>query len=352
DDPASLRSTPIGHWLFGVKSPGTHLELQVIWIEWMVDYSIVIPVYFNEGTLKTTFEALSKEVIGQNPELTCKIIFVDDGSEDGSLDELLELRASFPDLITVVKLTRNFGQVSAVMAGLSLAPGKCTIILSADNQDPAGLINQMLKAYFEETYDIVICTRKGRDESFFRIITSRIFYSIMRWLGFPSMPSGGFDYMLLSHRAAKTICRNSGATAFFQGQVLWTGYKTKFIEYQRREREIGKSRWTFGKKFTYFLDGIAGYSFLPIRFMSVLGMAMAFLGFLYAATIFFAKLIWGLPVEGWAPLMIVILIIGGLQMLMLGIIGEYLWRVLAEVRNREQFIIDAIYDELSTIPRQ
>lgn len=316
----------------------------------MIDYSIVIPVYFNEGVLTITLSELLSRVIHQNSELSCEIIFVDDGSEDGSLEELLRLQLQHPTVVKAIKLTRNFGQLSAVLAGLSHARGECTVIMSADNQDPAELINDMLRAHIEGSYDIVICTREERDESLFRVWTSRLFYGMIQRLSFPNMPAGGFDYVLLSRRVVKTILNNQEAAAFFQGQILWTGYRTKFIRYQRKKREIGRSRWTFGKKLTYLIDGIMAYSFFPIRIMSAIGMIVALTGLLYAAVIFVTKLVWGLPIQGWAPLMIVILVLGGLQMLMLGVSGEYIWRILAQVRNREPFIIETIYDQTRQFP--
>lgn len=314
----------------------------------LIDFSIVIPVYYNEVVLTITANALYDSVINRHPDLKAEIIFVDDGSGDGSLKELLTLQEKWPHLIRVIELTRNFGQVNAIYAGLNHVRGRVAIIMSADSQDPAELINQMLSAHLEEEYDIVIATRAGRDESLFRVWTSRIFYRLMRYLSFPEMPEGGFDYMLLSRRVIDTLLRNQEATPFLQGQILWTGYSTKFIDYHRRSRKYGTSRWTFGKKFTYLLDGVLGYSFLPIRLMSLIGGIIAIIGFMYAMVILLIRIFWGLPIEGWAPLMIVILIMGGLQMLMLGMIGEYLWRVLAEVRHREPFVIKTIHENIET----
>jgi polyisoprenyl-phosphate glycosyltransferase len=159
------------------------------------------------------------------------------------------------------------------------------------------------------------------------------------------MPPGGFDFVLLGRRACDALLRNREAHPFFQGQILWLGFPIKFMKYRRRERRAGRSRWTFGKKFTYLLDGVMSYSYLPIRLISVLGVITAVLGFLYAALIFFLRILVGLPVEGWAPLMITVLIMGGLQMLMLGLIGEYVWRTLAQSRNRDLYIIDTVYDD-------
>lgn len=310
----------------------------------MPDYSIVIPVYYNEGSLFPTIDSIYKEVVQQNSELTCEIIFVDDGSGDGSFEELLKIRRQYPDMVKVIKFTRNFGQVNAWIAGLSYAKGKCVAAMSADGQDPPALINQMLHAYFKEDYEVVVCSREGRDEAFYRVITSKIFYSLIKKLAFPAMPPGGFDYFLLGRRALTTFLRNVDKHPFFQGEILWMGYKTKYLSYVRRKRDTGKSRWTFARKFTYLLDSLLSYSFAPIRLLSLTGVMVALSGFFYAVVIFLSKLLWGNPVTGWAPIMIIILVVGGFQMLMLGMIGEYLWRTLSQVRNRDPYIVDAIYD--------
>jgi len=167
----------------------------------------------------------------------------------------------------------------------------------------------------------------------------------MKRLSFQNMPKGGFDFVLLGPRALDVLRGSKEANAFFQGQILWMGFRTKFIPYHRLRREKGVSRWTFGKKLTYLIDGVISYSFLPLRLFSAIGIVTAILGILYAVIILFATLIFGNPVKGWAPVMIVILILGGLQMLMLGTIGEYLWRTLDQVRERPRYIIEAVFDK-------
>lgn len=310
----------------------------------MLDYSIVIPVFYNEGSLFSTMNSIYSEVIEQQGEYSCEVIFVDDGSGDGSLEELLNIRKRYPDIVKIIKLIRNFGQVNALLAGFSYAKGKCVVAISADGQDPPGLINDMLRAHFKENYDVVACTRQGRDESFYRVLTSKIFYSLIKRIAFPNMPTGGFDYFLLSRRALNAFLRNIDKHPFFQGEILWMGFRTKYIGYTRRKRTVGKSRWTFAKKLTYLLDSLMSYSFVPIRSMSLIGALAAVVGFIYAFIILLSKLIWGNTPSGWAPIMILILVLGGFQMLMLGIIGEYLWRTLNQVRNRDFYIIDVIYD--------
>lgn len=309
-----------------------------------VDYSIIIPVYCNQGSLAKTYDLLKMEVIDKWPDLSYEIIFIDDGSYDDSLAELKKLKAQDSKNIKIVKFSRNFGQVSAILAGYQVSKGRCIINISADLQDPPELINEMFKYHFDEKCEIVVCERQSRDDSFFERQTSKLFYRIMKKLCFPNMPIGGFDFVLLSQRVKDIILKNVETNPFWQGQILFTGFEVKFLQYKRRKREIGKSKWTFSKKTKYLLDGILGYSYFPLRLMSVSGMLIASLGILYAGIIFMAKIFGKVPIKGWAPIMIVILVLSGIQMLMIGIIGEYLWRTLDQVRNRPQYIIEEIYD--------
>ncbi len=308
------------------------------------DYSCVIPVYFNEGALTQTLAQLKELVVAKNPELTAEIIFVDDGSGDGSFEELKGLHEENPSLVKIVKLTRNFGQVSALTAGFAQAKGRCVVVMSADGQDPVELINDMLHAYFDEHYEVVICHREERDESYMRKFTSQLFYSLVRRLSFSNMPEGGFDYFLLGRRALQSLLRNAESHPFMQGQILWTGFNPKFISYRRLKREIGESRWTFSKKVTYLIDGVMGYSFMPIRLMSIAGALIALTGFLYALLIITIKLMWGTAIQGWAALMVITLTLGGIQLIMLGIIGEYMWRTLAQARRRDAYVVEEVLE--------
>lgn len=309
-----------------------------------IDYTIVIPVYFNEGCLTTVMGMLYDEVVMGNRQYNAEVIFVDDGSGDGSLAELISIQKSYPKIVKIIKFTRNFGQASAQVAGYRHAKGQCVISMSADGQDPVNLINELLKGYFEEGHEIVVCTRTGRDESFFRSITSRFFYYLMKKMTFKNIPLGGFDFFLLGPRALKVFLDNLDPHYFGQGLILWTGFKPKFIGYHRRERITGKSQYTLGKKITFLIDGLLSFSYLPLRLSSCVGIALAGIGFVYAMLVFWGTLIYGNPVKGWAPIIIVVLIVGGFQLVMLGIIGEYLWRTLAQVRNRDMFVIDKVYE--------
>ncbi len=309
-----------------------------------IDYSIIIPVYYNEGSIEKTFNILKEKVISKNKELNCELIFIDDGSKDNSFNEISTLKEKNPDLIKIIKFTRNFGQVSAIYAGYQYAKGKCLINIAADLQDPPELINEMISYHLKDKYEIVICTRESREDTYFKRKTSDIFYKLIKKLSFPNMPSGGFDFALISDKVKNIILEKIEANPFWQGQLLWGGHRTKFIPYKRSEREIGKSRWTFSKKIKYLIDGVTSYSYFPLRLMSVVGSLVALVGFLYAILIIFARIFGSVIPYGWAPIMVVVLILSGIQMLMIGIVGEYLWRVLDQVRNRQPYIIEKVWD--------
>lgn len=315
-----------------------------------IDYSIVIPVYFNEGSLRPLLQEIKSEVLHANPQWHGEVIFVDDGSGDGSLNELKALHAENPGFVRIVKLTRNFGQVNALLAGYSAARGRCVISISADGQDPPRLISQMLAGHLSEDYEIVICARRDREESLYRRATSAAFYWMIRKLAFPQMPEGGFDLILMGRRALEVFLRNRDANLFLQGQVMWTGFKTKTLEYTRLARTAGISRWTFGKKVTYLIDGVMSHSYLPIRLMSLLGFFTAIAGFIYAALVLGVWLIQGNPVKGWTPIVILILVLGGMNMLMMGVVGEYVWRTLSQARNRDPFVIEEIIEKDEPAP--
>jgi glycosyltransferase involved in cell wall biosynthesis len=298
--------------------------------------SFVVPVYQNEGALSKTYEKIravfSKEIALHEYE----IVFVDDGSQDGSLREILSLRdQNFR--VKVITFTRNFGQMAAMLAGFKEATGDAIINISADLQDPVELIPQMVKKW-QDGSEIVICYRTDRSDSLPAKLFSHLAYALMR-LSQPQIPPGGFDFVLMDRKVMDTFNAIEVRHRFFQGDLLWAGYRTSFIPYVRLKRTIGKSQYNFWKKLKNFLDAIIDASYLPIRLMSLLGVITSALGVLYSASIVIAWLRGETPFTGWAPLMIVILLIGGLIMVMLGVIGEYVWRINEEVRKKPNYVI-------------
>jgi polyisoprenyl-phosphate glycosyltransferase len=306
----------------------------------MSTVSFVIPVYRNEGALTLTHQKLCQVCDEHLPAFRREFVFVDDGSDDGSLNELLAIQARDAD-VRIVSLTRNFGQMAAILAGLQAATGDFVLQLSADLQDPADMIPRMVQEASQGN-ELVICYRANREDKLSARLTSRLFYAIVR-LSYPQIPPGGFDYVLMTRRVVDAFNAIEVRNRFFQGDLLWLGFKTTFIPYTRAKRIIGRSQYTFAKRLKNSLDAILDSSYLPIRFISLVGVLTAFAGFLYALNIAYARLMHQIPFTGWAPIMILVLIIGGLIMLMLGIIGEYVWRIYDEVRGKPNYIIRKTY---------
>lgn len=300
--------------------------------------SVVVPVFRNRDTLYKTFEGISAVHQEKFPSLGLEVVFVDDGSDDGSWDELCRLNALYPEEVSLVKFSRNFGQVSAILAGYGAAKGDAVVTLSADLQDPIPLIATMVE-HWEKGGEVVIAHREARNDDTASTLFSKIAYGIARSAN-PRIPPGGFDYLLLSRRAAQLLCSFKGRHRFFQGDVLWLGLSTIFIPYERLRRPVGKSGWSFAKKFKYFTDLILDSSYFPIRLMSLLGFITAASGLAYALVIIGAWLNHKTPFQGWAPLMVTLLVIGGLIMMMLGIIGEYLWRIYDDVKERPLYLVE------------
>ena len=298
--------------------------------------SFVVAVYNNEGALSKTHEKIhslfSYDLVAHDYE----IVFVDDGSKDCSLQELIRLK-KFDARIKIITFTRNFGQMAAMLAGFKEATGDAVINISADLQDPVEIIPEMLEKW-QGGAEIVICHRTDRSDSLFSKLFSRLAYGMLR-ISVPQIPPGGFDFVLMDKKVMDAFNAIDIRHRFFQGDLLWTGYRTSFIPYVRLKRTIGKSQYSFGKKLKNFLDALVDASNLPIRFISLVGLIMSTLGVVYSASICYSWLRGATPFQGWAPIMIAILLVGGLIMLMLGVIGEYVWRINEEVRKKPNYVI-------------
>lgn len=299
--------------------------------------SFVIAVYQNEGAISKTYQKI-RSVFDEDQlkQHEYEIVFVDDGSKDGSLQEILAVKQDDAK-VKAITFTRNFGQMAAMLAGFREATGDAVINISADLQDPVDLIPQMVEKWREGS-EIVICYRTDRSDTWLSKIYSRLAYGILR-MALPQLPAGGFDFVLIDRKAMDQFNSIDVRHRFFQGDLLWTGYRTSFISYVRLKRTIGKSQYNFAKKLKNFLDAVLDASYLPIRFISLLGLITSALGVLYSGTIVISWLRGETPFQGWAPIMIAILLVGGLIMVMLGVIGEYVWRINEEVRKRPNYII-------------
>ena len=298
--------------------------------------SVVVAVYQNKGSLEATHAGIREQFEGPLNDYRYEVIFVDDGSPDGSLDELRAIRASDP-CVKIITFTRNFGQMAAMLAGFQEAQGQAVINISADLQDPVELIPEMV-GLWRSSSEIVVCYRSDRNDPPLAKIVSRFAYRLLR-AAVPQIPPGGFDYVLMDRIAMDQFNSMDTRHRFFQGDLLWPGFRTSFVPYVRRARAVGRSQYSLGKKLKNFLDAFLDASFLPIRVISALGVVTCALGVLYSISIVVAWTRGNAPFEGWAPLMIVILLVGGVIMLMLGVIGEYVWRINEEVRKRPNYVI-------------
>jgi polyisoprenyl-phosphate glycosyltransferase len=305
--------------------------------------SIIVPVYFNEPNLPDTVPqllALGEKLTGYRLEL----IFVDDGSGDKSLVILLDYQKRFPKQIKVVTLTRNFGTMAALQAGLTVASGDCVGVIAADLQDPPELFLEMTR-HWEGGVKAIFAVRSDREESFLQKTFSNLYYALVRRFAVPGYPAGGFDFFLADRQVIDEVNKIHEKNTNLMTLVFWLGFQAVLIPYVRRKRTKGKSRWTLGKKIKLFVDTFASFSYFPIRLFSFLGIIYAILSFSYGVFIFIAWLTFGIEVQGWVPMMLVLTFTAGLQMTLLGILGEYLWRTLDESRGRPLFVIDTIYDE-------
>jgi dolichol-phosphate mannosyltransferase len=302
--------------------------------------SVVIPVYYNEQSLNALFQALDRvRTALADRGMGLEVICVDDGSGDRSFAVLSDLQVDHPYL-KLVKFTRNFGSMSAFKAGLQYVTGDCFMLLSADLQDDPTLILDMTSLW-QEGNQFVICEREGRDDPFGAKVFSSAFYSLFRRLAIAGYPQGGFDLFLLDRRYLPHIQGSERNTNLL---VLgyWLGVRPVVIKYQRKKREHGKSRWTLSKKTKLFIDTFISFSFAPIRFISFMGIVTSILSFLYGLFVVVLTLVAANPVPGWTTIVALITFLLGLIMLMLGIIGEYLWRILDEGRNRPEYVIEEV----------
>jgi polyisoprenyl-phosphate glycosyltransferase len=303
--------------------------------------SVVVPVYFNEGSLTSLFEELGRvEQELQRRGIALELIFVDDGSRDRSLSILLEFKARRPGT-KVVKLTRNFGAVHCSKTGMRFVSGDAFMVLAADLQDPPRLILEMADHWLAGS-KFVICERVTRDDPALSKAYSWLYYKLLRALVLREYPEGGYD-MALMDKAFLPHLVNSSKSVFTPLLAYWLGYEPTVIHYERAARKHGKSGWTFAKKFNAFLDVMLGFSNRPIRVISAVGVITAVTSFLYGGLTVVNALFQRIPVEGFATVVALITFLLGLVILMLGIIGEYLWRIFEETNRRPEVVIEEIW---------
>jgi len=307
----------------------------------MSKISFIIPCYFNEGNISVTGRTLINNEKRFPRGTQFEYIFIDDGSADGTLSQLLKFHKMYPKKVVVIKLSRNFGSNNATLAGLSVATGDCSCFLAADLQDPPELVPAMF-AYWRKGTKLILANRTGRRDGMLASALSYIFHLLVRHIIFEHAPRGGFNLCLFDRQLQKDILRLKEKNFFLPYLLLWLGYDYVTIPYVRRRRLIGRSQWTMGKRLTSFIDAFVSFTYMPLRVISFCGILLTIIAFFYAVVVIYGRITRHIPVEGWTSLVIILLFVSSFQMIALGIIGEYLWRTLDASRSRPPYIIEKI----------
>ena len=300
--------------------------------------TLVIAAY-NEADALPVLHPRLQTVLDGLPELDGRVLYVDDGSQDGTWPVLQAIAVADPR-VALLRLSRNFGKVAALSAGLDQVREGAAMILDADGQDPPELIPQFV-ARWREGFDDVYGTRTARHgEGWLKKSTAHAFYRVIGWLSKTPIPRDTGDFRLLSPRALAALHQLRERQRFMKGLFGWIGFRQTSIPYERAPRAAGRSKFNGWKLWNFALDGITGFSTAPLRIATYLGLLTALLAFGYGLWIVAKKLAWGDPVAGWPTMMAVILFLGGVQLIALGLIGEYLGRLFMEVKQRPLYLVD------------
>ena len=303
----------------------------------MKKITVIVPCYNEEQALHYFYEEMER-IAAQMPENTFEYVFVDDGSRDGTLRCMRELRKK-DQRVKYVSFSRNFGKEAAIYAGLTHATGDYVAIMDADLQDPPSLLPEMYRAVTKEGYDSAATrrvTRKG--EPPIRSFFARCFYRMMNRISDVELMDGARDYRLMSRQYVDALLSLQEYNRFSKGLFGWVGFRTKWIEFENVERIAGETKWSFWKLFKYSLDGIVAFSSTPLYISSVLGAGMCGVAVLAILFIIIRQLLFGGSAYGWPSMACIVILIGGLQLLCIGILGLYLSKAYLEVKNRPVFI--------------
>lgn len=308
----------------------------------MPTISVIIPCYFNEENIPiTTMKLLNNESLFDS-DVKFQYIFIDDGSGDNTWQKLLDFQATqLKKKVTLIKLSGNFGSYNAILAGMKYAIGDCNVVISADLQDPPELILKMY-TYWKAGLKLVIANRTDRNDPLLSKIFAQTFQKLIKKYALSNLPEGGFDFVLFDQQLRNEVVimdeKNTNTLYLF----TWMKYEYITIPYQRLEREVGKSRWTFSKKLKLFIDSFVSFSFLPIRLITVLGFILGLISIVYSGFILINKFNGNIRIQGWSALMIIVLLVSSFQMIALGVLGEYIWRTLDASRKRPNYIVDKV----------
>lgn len=298
--------------------------------------SVVVPCYNEEESVGLFYKEMSS--VAEKMEYEFEYIFVNDGSSDSTLEILMELSRS-DEKVKYISFSRNFGKESAIYAGFSKASGDYVVMMDADLQDPPKLLPQMVE-YIQQGYDSVATRRVSRKgEPPIRSFFARMFYKIINKISDVDIVDGARDYRLMTKQMKDAIVSMKEYNRFSKGIFGWVGFKTKWLEYENVERVAGETKWNFWKLFLYSLEGIVAFSTVPLVLASMFGIIFCLLAFIMILFIVVRTIVFGDPVAGWPSMVCIIFLIGGIQLLCIGIIGQYLSKTYLETKKRPQYII-------------
>jgi glycosyltransferase involved in cell wall biosynthesis len=300
--------------------------------------SIVIPVFNEEAALPALFERLQK-LADELAPLAVEMILVDDHSVDRSSGLLKEVCSTDPHF-RYARLAKNSGSHVAILAGLAMARGECAVFMAADLQDPPELIVQMLDLWRAGRHVVWAVREEREGVSKIDLLLSNTFYRLLNLLGEVNLPPRGSDFALLDRKAVDALLQSAGSDPSIVGEIARLGFSSTQILYVKAKRSAGVSKWTLKRKLKAFADAFVSFSYAPLRFMSYLGMTLSVLGCAYAILIIALRLTMRAPIQGYASLIVAVLVMGGVQMMMLGILGEYLWRTLEAARHRPIYFLE------------
>jgi glycosyltransferase involved in cell wall biosynthesis len=299
-------------------------------------FSVVIPA-FNEAEGLVTFH--QRLVAAMEPLGAWEAIYVNDGSNDATPETIEFLRRDDPR-VALISLSRNFGKEIATTAGLDHATGEAVIVIDADLQDPPEVIPDLVAAW-RQGFDMVSARRRARDgDSTLKRLTARLFYRLMRHAGRVRLPENTGDFRLMSRRVVEAVCKLREQHRFMKGLFAWVGYPTTTVLYDRGARDAGRSKWSYWKLWNLALEGITSFTVMPLKIATYLGLVVALLSVAYGAQVIVKTLLFGNPVAGYPSLMTVMLFLGGIQLMTLGVIGEYLGRIFNETKHRPLYLVE------------
>lgn len=300
--------------------------------------TILLPAY-NEEASFSLMEKCMSQVVEENPDYDWEFLLVNDGSTDNTLQQMIRLHQKDPHY-NYLDLSRNYGKEVALMAGFDYASGDALIIMDADMQHPVNVIPEMLK-YWEEGYDDVYAQRQGSQESWLKRKTSHWYYKILQSLTRVPIQKDTGDFRLLDRSCVEALRQMRESERNTKGMYSWIGFHKKGISYQQQERQEGKSKWSVMSLINLALNGIMSYTIAPLRLASVLGLIVSLVAFLYLVYIIVMTNLYGDPVQGYPTIMVTMLFLGGVQLLSLGILGEYIGRIFNEVKGRPVYFINS-----------